>query len=75
MMKDAEPTLPAKPPGAGQISTEAYTVGAQLVAVQQKQGHKMADLVVPSGSAEAANGAKKQVISKRQHLSPPERVC
>jgi len=75
MMRDSKPTLPAKPPGAGQIITEACAVGAQWVAAQQKQGHKMANLVVPSGRAEAANGAKKQVISKRQHLSPPERVC
>jgi hypothetical protein len=45
------------------------------VAAPEKQGHKLAVLVVPSESAGAANGAKKQVISKRQHLSPPERVC
>ena len=71
---NAKLTLLKGPRGAGQIIAEARTVGTERLAAPQKQGTKwpfwLYPLRVPGWQM-----AKKQVISKRQHLSPPERVC
>jgi len=48
---------------------------AQAQGAPHKRGAKVRVLVVPSGRASGAIGAKRQVISRRQSLSQREGVC